>query len=302
MRITGSSPSLQSGLAGQRGIALVMVLWLVVLLTIVAASFATHSRTETRMAGNLVERQKARLLLESGFSRAQLELLSTIGEDRWQFNGEVHELQAGGDRLQIAIRNASGLVDLNRASGDVLFQLFSLVDERPEVRQQLVDTLADWRDGDDLRRLNGAEDDDYARAGLSYGTVDRDLESVDELGYVMGFDRDAVERLRPYVTVHSGMSRVDNNFADADLVELLKGGEAALGGQLADAFDQLDSGLADINGEAGAESPGQGSSNVYRISIEATTEGGGRAVVDIDVTPNNQRDTPFTILAWHERF
>jgi len=302
MNTKRSDGTLVTGARGQRGIALVMVLWLVVLLTIVAASFATHSRTETRMAGNLVERQKARLLIESGFSRAQLELLATTGEERWQFNGEVHEVQGASGTLRIAIRNASGLVDLNRASSDDLLQLFSLIDERPEVRQQLVDALADWRDGDDLRRLNGAEDDDYAHAGLAYGTVDRDLESVDELGYVMGFDRDAVEKLRPYVTVHSGVSRIDSHYADADLVELLNGGAAAFGGQLADAFDQLDSELADISGEAGAESPGLSRSAAYRISIEATTEGGGRAAVDIDVTPSTQRDTPFTILAWHERF
>ncbi len=289
----------QAGMCGQRGIALVMVLWLVVLLTLVAASFATHSRVETRMAGNLVERHKARMLIETGLNRALLELMTVGSDRRWQVNGEVHELQEGEGRLRVAIRNGLGLVDLNRASRDTLFKLFVLIDESPQLREQLLDALGDWRDGDDLKRLNGAEDSDYKLAGLDYGTVGKDLESVDELGYVVGFDRDAVDRLRPYVTVYSGAAQINNSYAAQDLIEILTGGEPAIDGQVAAAFEQLDSGLADIEGKDGL---GQAQSLSYRISIEATTEGGGRSIVDVDVVPSNRRDRPFKILAWHARY
>ncbi len=292
-----------SGSPGQQGIALVMVLWLVVLLTIVAASFATHSRVETRMAGNLVERNKARLLIQTGFSRALLELMAASSDERWKDDGEVHELQQEQHRLRIAIRNAAGLVDLNRASHDALYNLFSLLSENRETRERLVDALSDWRDADDARRLNGAEDDEYAHAGLDYGTVDRDLESVDELSYVMGFDQDAVEKLRPYVTVFSGLSRIERAYASQELVDILKSGDASVDGQVAQAFDQLDSGLADIDGlEDGLNSLGNARSANYRISIEAITEGGGRAVVEVDVEMANLPDRPYRILAWHTRY
>ncbi len=291
------------GPQGQQGIALIMVLWLVVLLTIVAASFATHSRVETRMAGNLLERQKARLLIETGFSRALLELMAASSDERWKVDGEIHELQQEQGSLRIAIRNAAGLVDLNRASRDVLYNLFSLLSDDQDTRDRLVDALNDWRDGDDLKRLNGAEDDDYAHAGLDYGTVDRDLESVDELGYVIGFDQDAVDRLRPYVTVYSGLNQIDRTYASQELVDILKSGDASLDGQVAQAFDQLDSGLADINGlEEGLGGLGRAQSSNYRISIEATTEGGGHAVVDVDVEMGNLRGRPFKVLAWHTRY
>ncbi|MEJ2692151.1 MAG: type II secretion system protein GspK [Candidatus Thiodiazotropha sp.] len=284
---------------GQRGVALVMVLWLVVLLTLVAASFATHSRVETRMAGNLVERHKARMLIETGLNRALLELMTSGSDRRWQVNGEVHELQQGEGRLRVAIRNGQGLVDLNRASRETLYKLFALIDESPDVRERLVDALGDWRDGDDLKRLNGAEDSDYKLAGLDYGTVDKDLESVDELGYVMGFDRHAVDRLWSYVTVYSGAARINNSYAAQDLIEILTDGEPVIDGQVAAAFEQLDSGLADIEGTDGL---GQTQSLSYRISIEATTGGGARSMVDVDVVPGNLRDRPFKILAWRLRY
>ena len=141
-----------------------MVLWLVVLLTVIAASFATHSRVETRMAGNLVQAHKARQLLRTGLNRALLELMAGSGDQHWRFNGEIHELQQGQGRLRIAIRNAAGLVDLNRASRDTLFKLFTLIDSSTEQRARLLDALGDWRDADDLKRLHGAEDGDYVQA------------------------------------------------------------------------------------------------------------------------------------------
>jgi hypothetical protein len=82
-------------------------------------------------------------------------------------------------------------------------------------------------------------------------------------------------------------------------IEILTGGEPAIDGQVAAAFEQLDSGLADIEGKDGL---GQAQSLSYRISIEATTEGGGRSIVDVDVVPSNRRDRPFEILAWHARY
>lgn len=285
----------------QHGIALIMVLWLIVLLTIVAASFATHSRVETRMAGNLVEREKARLMTQSGLNRAVMELMVTNNDQRWTFNGEVHEIQDTQGSLRIAIRNASGLVDLNRAPRDILYNLFSLISQDTEVREQLVDALSDWRDSDDLRRLKGAEDSDYISAGYAYGTADRDLESVDELGYVMGFDRDAVNKLRPYVTVYSDVGSVDYNFASETLAALLKG-DASVDTSVADAFSQLEGGLVEFDETDGLDRLGGAPSKGYRISVEAVTAGGARSAIDVDIEMSNQQGKPPTILAWHDAF
>ena len=285
----------------QKGIALVMVLWLVVLLTIVAASFATHSRVETRMAGNLVERQKARMLIESGLSRAMLELMVNNSQ-RWPNNGEVLELQESQGRVRISIRNAAGLVNLNRASRDTLYKLFALITEKPQEREQLVDALADWRDPDDLKRVYGAEDADYAHEGLEYGTVDRDLETVDELSYVMGFNRDAVDSLRSYVTVFSASNQLDERYASDQLLALLKSGEQTQHSNISAAFEQLESDLADLDPADDTGDLGQGQSDSFRISLEAITDGGARSVVDIDLKANSSREKPFSILAWHARY
>jgi general secretion pathway protein K len=285
----------------ESGIALVMVLWLVVLLTIVAASFATHSRVETRIAGNLVQRQHAKYMTETGFNRAIMELLSVKSEESWRYNGQPYEIQSPQGNIRISIRSSAGLVDLNRASRQTLSSLFKLLSEDGAVRDQLADALEDWRDGDDARRANGAEDADYTAAGFAYGAADRNLETVDELGYVMGFDRDSVDILRPYVTVHSGMANVDYNFASEELTTLLKGRVAA-DSSVAEALSQIDGGLVEFDESDGMESSGQGPSRSYRISIQAVTAGGGRSAIDVDIEMNNQQGKPPTILAWHDAF
>ena len=59
----------------RRGIALVAVLWVLVLLSVIAAGFLYETRTQTKLARNLVENAKARALADAGVHRAVLALL-----------------------------------------------------------------------------------------------------------------------------------------------------------------------------------------------------------------------------------
>ncbi len=60
---------------GRDGIALVAVLWVLVLLSVIAAGFLYETRTQTKLARNLVENAKARALADAGVHRAVLALL-----------------------------------------------------------------------------------------------------------------------------------------------------------------------------------------------------------------------------------
>ncbi len=282
----------------ESGIALVMVLWLVVLLTIVAASFATHSRVETRSAANLVQHQHAKYMTETGFNRAIMELLSVKGEESWGYNGQPYEIQSPQGNIRISIRSSAGLVDLNRGSRQTLSSLFKLLSEDEVVRNQLADALEDWRDGDDARRANGAEDADYAAAGFAYGAADRNLETVDELGYVMGFGRDRVEILRPYVTVHSGQNRVDSRFASDELNQILSDA-MVVDSSIGDVFEQLDSELANLDAGDGPGTGVRATGDKYRISVTAETKGGARAIMVVDIEMRKSDSKPYTVLDWH---
>ncbi len=59
-----------------RGLALVTVLWVLVLLALIAASFTATTRTEVNLTRNLVENAQAEALAEAGLARALLGLLA----------------------------------------------------------------------------------------------------------------------------------------------------------------------------------------------------------------------------------
>ena len=60
-----------------------------------------------------------------------------------------------------------------------------------------MDAIADFRDPDDLRRLNGAEDADYQSAGLKHGAKDGPFKAIEELQQVLGVDHDLYKVARP---------------------------------------------------------------------------------------------------------
>ncbi len=68
-------------IASQRGIALLIVLWGLVLLAVIAAAFTTETRTEMALARNLVENAKARALADAGVYRAISTLLGVERDD-----------------------------------------------------------------------------------------------------------------------------------------------------------------------------------------------------------------------------
>ncbi len=61
-----------AGRRGQRGLALVTVLWVLMLLSLVAASFTLTTRTEINVTRNLIENAKAKALADAGVYRAIL--------------------------------------------------------------------------------------------------------------------------------------------------------------------------------------------------------------------------------------
>ncbi len=108
----------------QQGIVLVIVLWVVTLLGVMAASFAYSLRTETVLAATGVERAQARALAEAGVNYVMIQLLNPNPEQPWPVDGSVQELKLGSRVLQVSVTDAAGMIDLNTASRE-LFLLYA---------------------------------------------------------------------------------------------------------------------------------------------------------------------------------
>ena len=265
----------------QDGMALIVVLWLVVLLSIMAAGHSKNVHTDTTLAARQVQSAKARALAEAGINHVILEMLAADSDRKLPVDGSLFNVRVGDDDVTIAIRDATGFIDLNAAKPELLEAALEACGVGETARRDLVDAILDWRDRDDLRRLHGFEDDDYMAAGVAWTPRDGAFEAVDELKYLPGMSQARYDCLAPFVTVHSGRGGLNMEYAPPALITALTGEEVPA----AEADD----------GSAGG--PRNGTFHIY-----ASASGSAATVAAIEAVVRISRasKTPFTIVDWRE--
>ncbi|MEQ4576331.1 MAG: type II secretion system minor pseudopilin GspK [Gammaproteobacteria bacterium] len=274
-----------------RGAALVLVLWLIVLLSAMVGAFALTARVEAMQAGVLrgsgQAREIARAGLEYGLSRVQ----SGDPATRWQADGRRYRWSWDGAQVDIHIVDEAGKVDLNVADPALLAGLLRALGAEPGQDQRLAGAIADWRDVDDLSQPGGgAEDGDYAAAGLPYGAKDAPFESLGELRLILGMTPELYRRLLPNVTLFSARSQPDPRFAPAPVL-------TAMGLDAAAILARRDApaGTAPVEATAGG-------SGTYSIESRARW-GEGREAVLHAVVRTGASPLPgaaYTVLRWEE--
>lgn len=214
------------GNRGQRGIALILVLWTLVLLTVIAGSLTTTVRTELSMTRNLLDEVQGRGLLDAGFTYV---LANYLGANRAEVeemlpdDGRLREWSFDGHKLRVGLTGEDARIDLNLADEEFIKNALLSVGLEVEEAEAIGDAIADWRDADDLHRLAGAEDPEYERAGYPYGAKDGRFESVTELGLVYGVNKTLYDRIVPLFTVNSGAKTINPKHADRAVLLAIPG-------------------------------------------------------------------------------
>jgi general secretion pathway protein K len=219
-----------------RGIALVLVLWVITLLSVMALGLTATQRTETTLTANALDGARFRAAADAAIVYAVLNLLAPAGPDldarqpagentpaEWLPNGAPHLWTFAEVPLSISVGNETSRVDLNVADASVLAALMVAVGVPERDAAAIADRILDWRDSDNLKELNGAEDPDYEGEGLPYGAKDGPFTSVEELGQVLGVTPELYRRLAPELTVDAGAGQVDQQFASAAVLAASQG-------------------------------------------------------------------------------
>lgn len=199
------------GRGRQRGIALVIVLWITVLLGTIALGMGQDSRTESMLVRNQIALAKARALADGAVERAMYEhLRPPFPEKTWFPNGAVHGWEEDGAKLAVSIAYESGRIDMNFAREPLLKGLLmSAVGLKFEDADRIVDAIMDWRDPDDLKRVHGAEASDYKAAGRNYVPANANFETIEEVQRVLGMTPEIYAKIADLITVHSRQPGID---------------------------------------------------------------------------------------------
>lgn len=188
-----------------RGAALLLVLWLIALLTALIGAFALTARVEALQGKVLSGGVQAQELARAGIEYALVRVADTEPGTRWIADGRTYAWKFADGQVQVSIVDESGKVDLNQAQAPLLSALIQAAGTPRDQAEQIAAAIIDWRDADPLTQVNGgAEDPQYAAAGLPYGAKDAPFESVAEVEQVLGMTPALYALLEPSLTIYSG--------------------------------------------------------------------------------------------------
>jgi general secretion pathway protein K len=200
-----------------RGAALMAVIWLIAILALACMSALRVISFDVDLAASKIHGSRARQVAEMGIAVACNPVVRRDDPILRQLNEETGEgfearITTEGQRFNI---NAILLQD-DKA---LLRSMFCDWGLELEDAQAVSDALGDWVDADDSVALNGAEVEEYEKAGRINQPFNRPFYDIAEMRLVRGMD--LVEAVRPdwreWFTVWSG-GPLDLNEASAELI------------------------------------------------------------------------------------
>ena len=170
-----------------------------------------------------------------------------VGVDAIALDGSYYRV--AGARTLVSVQDEAGLINLDSLGREAMPRLFAALGADPARQTVLADRLADYIDPDDLKRPDGAEMDDYARAGLPL-PPNQPLRHVAQVLGLLGWRENVVPSawaaVRDSLTADPSTAVVNVNTAPALVLKVLYGfsdaqAEAAIRARRKDSFGSLES-------------------------------------------------------------
>jgi general secretion pathway protein K len=238
-------------LRSEGGIALVMVLWVMMILMVLVLSFSVMTKTEAGSTFSFKETVRRRLLAQAALERSLMELVFSVahkdddmtleGKEPIRFDGRWYKGDLGKDRYAFRVADESGKININKMtdlSGILLNNMLVNLGIEKEQADTIVDSILDWKDGDDLHRLHGAEDEYYQSLQVPYKARNAPLETIEELLLVKGVTPEILygtgekPGLVNFITIYGTNEKVNVNLAAREVL-------AAIPGMTEDAVERL---------------------------------------------------------------
>lgn len=220
----------------ERGIALLLTLVVLALLTAVIVEFDYGAKVNLITAGNFRDEVRAIYLAKSGVAAARAAL-----KDDALHHGSYDALTefwaqpipafpVGEGSVSIQVTDESGKIDLNRlgdkrtlerdATGNMLKRLLGVLEVDPGLIEPIYQAIKNWVDPDPTHDC--PEDYYYQQQDPPYHCKKGPMVTLSELLSVKGITPEIYKKIRPYVTIVSSQSHPINvNTAGLPVLEAL---------------------------------------------------------------------------------
>lgn len=201
----------------KRGAALIAVLWLIAILGLATMTALRVIKFDMDLASAKIHGSRARQIAEMGIAVGSNKAVKRTDPILRQMN------EGTGEGFEVRVISEGGRFNINyilmQDDKALLREIFSKWGMELEDAQAVADALGDWVDQDDNVALNGAEKDDYEKAGRVNQPFNRMFYDLSEMRMVRGMD--LVEALKPdwreWFTIWSD-GQLDVNEASAELI------------------------------------------------------------------------------------
>lgn len=207
------------GKPAERGVALLVVLLLVTVLSTMAIAMTDDIRFAVRRTANIRMTEQAQWYARGAETLARQVLrrswkatpMRSTLRDPWAAQGVSYAIDGGA--ITGRIDDAGNCFNLNSVvalgpKGEYLRsdegrqsyeRLLIALDIPSDIASGLVASLVDWIDSNSVPSAQGAEDEAYARRDPPYRTAGTLLAEPSELRAVAGYSEDLYQHLRPFV-------------------------------------------------------------------------------------------------------
>ena len=219
-------------IAAEKGIALMIVLWVLTLLSVMVFEFSYTMRLEATVTRNFKEGANSYYLAQAGINRAVIEIVKskssvkkfkgskeTMVKDKkedeieeaeeeskeWKPREEPYSFPFAEGECEVKIGDEGSKINLNwvakeakknrKLLTDILEKSCGLEGEQ---RDTIADSIIDWVDKDHSHLLNGAEDDYYESLEDSYECRDGSFVVTEELLLVRGVTEEIYYGKKPF--------------------------------------------------------------------------------------------------------
>ena len=236
----------------ERGFALLIVLWTLVLVTLVGTQLTASGRGEAQRARNLVDAATAEAAADGAVFEAVSRLVDPAPTRHWEADGEIRTVRLVDGIASVRIEDDSGKIDPNIASANLLAAMLRVLGADGRAATTMSLAIVQWR----FPGGQGGTPEDEARAYRAarrgYAPPESPFQTIDELGLVLGMTPDLLARLRPHLTIYA-QGDPDPRRADPMVTEALRlqAGRAVLPAT-DDRAGRVVSIVADIDGPNGS--------------------------------------------------
>jgi general secretion pathway protein K len=287
---------------GQRGVALVMVLWILLLVTISTGAYTLMARMDQLEAHTMLSGTQARMAAEAAMNMAVLALRDPDETMRLVPDGRAYLVNYEGIEVEVRVTDERGKLNVNEANEEKLVDMLMGHDLEENDAAMLAAAIKDWTDPDEIERANGAEAGAYAAMGVGPGN--RNFIMTEEILQVLGMPWELYVRMEPGLTVYSESPDIVPAFAPVEALMSIPDmtPEDAMNFVEQRESEEATDGAGAVlpSGEV-AVAPGRGLT--YSIVAKATLPNGIWDQIEATIRLGGGRDgSPYKILRWREGF